>query len=237
MTVSGKQFVGLSSVAIVVEGCRNVTITGNDFSNVIGGVFAINSSNVVITYNRFQNIGNGTIGSGHSNLVQFNNVTGGRIANNKGIGGNTEDMLSIYQSGGTAAAPLIIEDNALEGTNWSSGSGTGIILGDGGRGDYVTVRNNTLLTPGQVGIQLIDGIGHKVYGNTVYSAPRPGQTDPNVGMSSWDGDPVVELYNNRVRWYKNDGSENPYWWGFGTINAHDNDWHANIDPATLKVRL
>jgi hypothetical protein len=56
-------------------------------------------------------------------------------------------------------------------------------------------------------------------------------------MSSWEGNPTAEVYNNQVRWYRNDGSQNPYWWGYGTINAHDNDWKAAIDPVSLKVTL
>jgi hypothetical protein len=192
---------------------------------------------VTVTGNRFRGIGNGTIGSGKSNYVQFNKVTGGYIADNKGVGGNTEDLISIFQSSGTSGAPLVIERNALEGTDWTRSSGTGIIVGDGGGGNYVTVRHNTLLTPGQVGIQLINGTGILVYGNTVYAAPRAPLTSPNVGMSSWDGSPNADVYDNRVRWYRNDGSENPRWWGYGTIRESGNDWHAAIDPNTLKVAL
>jgi parallel beta-helix repeat protein len=238
VTISGKGFYdSTGQVAIQLYGCNHVTIKENDFDNVLGGILAQDSTDITITGNRFRNVGDGTIGSGHSNLIQFARTTGGYVANNKGIGGNTEDMFSFYNSGGTATAPLIVENNHLEGTNWSSGSGTGIILGDGAKGNYITVRHNTFLTPGQVGIQIINGTGHKVYDNTVYSAPRPGQRSPNVGMSSYAGNPSAEVWGNRIRWYRNDGSENPYWWGAGTINAHDNDWHASIEAATLHVIL
>lgn len=238
ITISGKGFYdSTGTVAIRLYGCNHVTIKDNDFDNDLGGILAEDSTDITVTGNRFRNIGNGTIGSGHSNLIQFARTTGGYVANNKGIGGNTEDMFSFYNSGGTAANPLIVENNEFEGTNWSSGSGTGIILGDGEKGNYITVRHNTFLTPGQVGIQIINGTGHKVYDNTVYSAPRPGQRTPNVGISSYAGNPSADVYGNRVRWYKNDGTENPYWWGAGSINAHDNDWHTNIDPATLHVIL
>jgi hypothetical protein len=235
--IRGRQFVGLSSVAIVVEGCRNVTITENDFDGTLGGVFVLNSENVVVTYNRFRGIGNGTIGSGKSNYVQFNKVTGGSISYNKGLGGNTEDLVSIYQSSGTSSAPLVVEHNAFEGTDWTRSSGTGIIVGDGGGGNYVTVRYNRLLTPGQVGIQLINGTGIRVYGNTIYAAPRSPLTSPNVGMSSWEGSPNADVYENRVRWYRNDGSQNARWWGYGTIRESANDWSASIDPETLRVKL
>ena len=235
--ISGRSFRNLSTVAIIVEGCKNVTITQNDFDATLGGVFAINSQNVVVTYNRFRNIGNGTIGSGKSNYVQFNTVTGGAVSYNKGIGGNTEDLISIYKSSGTSTAPLIIEHNQLEGTDWTRTSGTGIIVGDGGGGNYVTVRYNRLLTPGQVGIQLINGTGIRVHGNTVYAAPRSPLTSTNVGMSSWEGSPNADVYENRVRWYRNDGTQNPTWWGYGTIRELANDWSAAIDPETLRVRL
>ena len=120
-TISGMQFVNIANVAIIIERCNNVTITANDFSNVVGGIYVLDSTNVTITWNRYENIGDGTIGSGHSNFVQFNKSTGGYIAHNKGIGGNTEDIISIFQSGGTSASsPLIIEYNAFQGTDWSS---------------------------------------------------------------------------------------------------------------------
>jgi hypothetical protein len=237
--VEKSTFRRMSSVALTVDGCRNVTIRNNGFNTTVGGIFAINARNVRVTGNRFKNIGNGTIGSGKSNYVQFNNVTGGYIARNRGLGGNTEDMISIYKSSGTSASnPLVIERNRLQGTNWTRGSGTGIIVGDGGGGNYVIVRRNSLLNPGKVGIQLINGRGIRVYRNTLYAAPRSPLPSANVGMSSWDGNPSAQVFDNRVYWRRNDRSENPYWWGHGTIRARDNSWHARgINVAAMRVRL
>jgi hypothetical protein len=56
-------------------------------------------------------------------------------------------------------------------------------------------------------------------------------------MSSWEGNPTAEVYNNQVRWYRNDGSQNRRWWGYGTIRESGNDWSANLKPETLRVRL
>lgn len=77
---------------------------------------------------------------------------GGSIHHNKGIGGDTEDIISIYNSGATNAIhPLVIENNAVEGATRSSGSGSGLMLGDEG-GSHASARHNTLISPGQVEI-------------------------------------------------------------------------------------
>jgi len=243
VTISGKEFTNLANgtVAIIVSNSSNVTITGNDFANVTGAIYAVNSTNVTVTWNRFQNIGNGTIGSGHSNYIQFNNTWGGYIAHNKGIGGNTEDLVSIYKSGGTDTAhPLVIEYNNFEGTNWTSGSGSGMMIGDAG-GSHVVARYNTLLTSGQVGIGIPGGSDIHITDNTIYGAKR---TSANVGIYVWNQSGGTcsgnEVARNQVKWYNASGSENPYWngGGCGTVTGEStNNWHASIDPASLHVTL
>ncbi len=241
VTISGYEFVGIADDAIIIEGCHNVTITANDFSGDVGGIYALNSTNVTVTWNRFRNIGNGTIGSGHSNYVQFNNTWGGYIGQNKGVGGNTEDLISIYKSGGaSAASPLIIERNAFQGTTWTSGSGSGLMLGDAG-GAHIIARNNRLLSPGQVGIGVPSGTDIHITGNIIYGAKR---ASSNVGIYVWNQATTacsgIEVSGNDVRWYRADGIENPYWnaGNCGTVSGvSTNDWHAPIDPATLVVSL
>jgi uncharacterized protein YkwD len=241
-------------VALVISNAASPYIHDCDFADAVGAIFLLNCTNVRVERCRFRNIGDGTIGSGHSNYVQLNNCHGGAIRANKAIGGNTEDKISVYKSGGNSATdPLIVEDNELDGLNantadakaWTRGSGTGIILGDGSVGDYIVVRNNTLLRPGQVGIQIIGGIGHQVYGNVLYADPRSPLTDNNVGMSSYAGSPQADVHNNRVYWRKNSGVENSHWWGAGTITDHPssadplrNNWSDHsITPASLEVVL
>jgi hypothetical protein len=241
-------------VALVISNAASPYIHDCDFADAVGGIFLLNCTNVRVERCRFRNIGDGTIGSGHSNYVQLNNCHGGAIRANRAIGGNTEDKISVYRSGGNSAAdPLIVEDNQLDGLNantadakaWTRGSGTGIILGDGSVGDYIVVRNNTLLRPGQVGIQIIGGIGHQVYGNVLYADPRSPLTDNNVGMSSYAGSPTADVHSNRVYWRKNSGVENSHWWGAGTITDHPsstdplrNNWSDHsITPASLAVSL
>jgi len=243
--ISNKSFSDIKGVAIIIANCHDVEITECDFSNVVGGIYILNSTNVTVTWNRFSNIGDGTIGDGHSNYVQFNHSFGGYIAYNKGKGGNTEDMISIYKSGGSSEdAPLIIEYNHFEGRNWVSRSGSGIMLGDNG-GQYTVARYNKLLSPGQVGIGIASGIYISVIGNTVYGEKMP---KSNVGMYVWNqyNTPLEssEITENRVRWYNQDGEEGPYWNGerakgrdFTPKGEENNDWYADLDPKELEVTL
>ncbi len=241
VTISGKQFVDISDDAIVLEGCNNVTITENDFSNVVGAIYVINSTNVTITWNRYQNVGNGTIGGGHSNFVQFNKSFGGVISHNKGIGGSSEDLISVFQSGGPDEAnPLVIEYNAFEGTNWTSGSGSGMMLGDYG-GSHIVARFNTLLSPGQVGFGVPSGTDIHITDNTIYGAQR---TSSNVGIYVWNQSATacsgIEVARNKVKWFRADGVENAYWnaGNCGTVSGEaTNDLHSLIDPKTLHVVL
>ena len=242
MTITGKQFVGIADDAIIVENCNNVTITGNDFSGDVGGVYVLNSTNVTVTWNRFQNIGDGTIGSGHSNYVQFNQSTGGYIAYNKGIGGNTEDMISLYRSGGaSSSSPLIVEHNAFEGTNWSSGSGSGTMSGDAG-GSHIVVRYNTFLNPAQVGIGVPGGTDIHILNNTIYGGQR---AKSNVGLYVWNQSSGtcsgIEAGGNRVFWINASGAANPAWnsGNCGTVAGWStNVWQdTSIDPTALKVSL
>jgi parallel beta-helix repeat protein len=241
VTITGKQFVNIADVAIIVEQCNNVTITGNDFSNVVGGIFILDSTNVTVTWNRYENIGDGTFGSGHSNFVQFAKSFGGYIAHNKGIGGNTEDIISIYQSGGSSASsPLIIEYNAFQGTNWLSESGSGSMMGDS-CGAHMVIRFNTYLSPGMAGIGIACGTDIHITDNIIYGEMRPLS---NVGIYIWNqytGEcSGNEIARNQVRWYRYDGVENPYWnaGNCGPVAGEStNNWHADLDPAQLEVKL
>jgi hypothetical protein len=173
-------------------------------------------------------------GSHRGNFVQFDTVTGFLVSGNKGKGGDTEDIVSLFKT-----STGRVTGNAFEGTSWSSGSGTGIITGDGGGGIGVEIDHNTLLSPGQVGIQLINGNAN-VHDNVLYAAPRPGLTSPNVGMSTYGGSVSgARVAGNREFWRKNDGTQNPYWWGAGTpTDGGGNNWRdTTINPTTLQVTL
>ena len=247
LTISNLAFNGISDRAITIENCSDITITACDLSSCIGGIYALNSTNITVIWNRLRNMGDGTIGAGHSNYIQFNNTVGGYIANNKGKGGNTEDLISIYQSGGPDSAhPLIVENNAFESPlppdsyAWTNSSGSGSMIGDNG-GSHIIVRNNTYLNPGQVGIGISGGSDIHILNNIIYGAQR---TLSNIGMYVWNqGGPAssgIEVGGNRVWWKNAAGSVSAYWdaGNCGTVTGTGNVWQdVTIDPATLAVTL
>lgn len=226
----------------------SIVIRDVDLADLVGGIYILNSSGTLtIEGVRARNIGDGTIGSGGSNHIQFNNSTfSGVIRDNQFLGGRTEDMISIFQSGGAGPGQeLIVERNRLQGLvadtsttrAWTSGSGTGIIIGDGAgspKNGWTIVRNNTLLTPGQVGIQHIDGTGITTETNIVYGEKRPLNNNP---ITSWEGSPRGVIRDNRYCWTNNDGSQPAPWMHQNpsgmvlTNNVRD----CSIDPATLRI--
>lgn len=245
VTINGKEFVGIGNdqSSIRITNCHNVIITANDFKDVAQPITVENSTNVKITWNRYQNITgpHQRNGSNRANFTQWVNSRGGVISDNKGIGGDTEDIISIYRSGGIDASnPLIIERNAFEGTNWTSTSGSGMMLGDDG-GSHIVVRNNTLLNPGQVGIGIASGTDIHITDNVIYGEKR---TSSNIGFYIWNQYSTScsgnEVARNKVKWFDASGSLNPAWnaGNCGTVTGWStNDWNAAIDPATLKVTL
>ena len=238
------QDLGPDVEAIRLDKCNGVTIRGNDFARVAQAITILDSTNVKIEWNRYQDI----LGphdrdpSKHrANFVQLVNVQGGLIRQNKGKGGDTEDIISLFKSGGTAEDPLVVEDNHFQGTDWVSDSSSGIALGDS-TSSHSIARNNILLNPGQAGIFIAGGTDHQILGNIIYGEQRPAS---NVGVYVWNqyedrpcSDNVVR--DNQVFWLKADGTENPRWdaGNCGQIDGWpDNDWHAKLDPAALEVVL
>jgi hypothetical protein len=229
--------------AIRLEGCSNVTIRANDFARVAQAITVYNSTNVVIEWNRYENIlgPHARVGKNRANFAQLVNVKGGAIRNNKGRGGDTEDIISMYNAGGTSAAPFLIEYNHFQGVDWSSPAGSGIALGDGA-GSYTIARNNILLNPGQVGIFVAGGTGNQILDNTIYGEKR---TYSNVGLYVWNQSSGVTctghtVRGNRVRWLNDAGSLNGGWnsGNCGTVSGwSENSWSAALDPATLRVQL
>lgn len=245
VTISGKFFTGIGddTSAIRISNCHNVRIIGNDFLDDAQPITVTNSTDVEIGWNRYRNITgpHERNGSNRANFTQWVNSFGGSIHDNKGIGGDTEDIISIYQSGGIDAEhPLVIERNAFEGTNWSSSTGSGIMLGDGG-GGHVIVRDNILLNPGAVGIGVAGGSDIRVTGNVVYGIDRP---QSNVGIYVWNQSSppcrAIRVHNNTVKWSKPDGADGSFWnaGNCGTVVGWiKNRWQAAIDPDALRVVL
>ena len=239
VTISNLTFKNLGAyvIAIRLENCTNVTIDSVDFDTVSEGVYALNSSGIKVRNVRYNNITGPSVRNGHNagNFVQFNKVTGGLIDHNKGIGGDTEDIVSIYQS-----SHVTVSNNHLQGTNWTSTSGSGIALSDGG-GSYNVASNNVLLNPGQVGIFTAGGTNNSILNNIIYGARR---TSSNVGVYIWNQSSSacsgVTVNGNQVRWYNAAGSLNGFWnaGNCGTVAGWStNQWNVHLDPLALGVKL
>lgn len=237
MTISNRTFrdLGANVVAIRLQNCHNVTISGVDFINVAEGVFAVDSTNIRVIDSRYQNIlGPHTRdGSARGNFVQFDRVNGGLIDHNKGKGGDTEDVVSLHNS-----SNIIVEDNHFEGTNWSSTSGSGIALSDGGGSNNIA-RRNKLLNIGQVAIFIASGSNNKIQDNVIYGEPRTGS---NVGIYIWNRSSSActgaVMTGNKVHFQKADGTQSGYWYGGGcTVSSSGNDFWAPISLSSMRVSL
>jgi hypothetical protein len=239
-----------SGIGITIRNVTGqITIRNVDLSDLVGGIYISNCSGTLLIENvRSRNIGDGSIGSGHSNHIQLAGCSfSGYIRYNKFLGGRTEDMLSIWHSGGVGSGQeLIVEYNQLQGLvadtstarAWSSSSGTGIIISDGAgspNNGNIIVRYNTLLTPGQVGIQHIDGPNIQTYQNTILGEKRANNNNP---MTSWEGNPRGEVYNNTYYWTNNDDSHpSPWFDAYGSLNVHNNTSDPTLNATNLQVIL
>ena len=226
------------SMAIVLNNCHDITIDNCDFENVPGCVYAApGSSNITITNNRAKNITGPSVRTGANvgNFTQFNGVTGGLVAKNKILNGDTEDVISVYQSHN-----VIVEDNQIENQTWTSSSGSGIALGDSG-GSGNIARRNQLLNPGQVGIFIAGGTNCKIMDNIIIGQQRAksnvGMYTANYGGGTCSGHTVS---GNQVSWKNASGGNNPYYdaGNCGTVvQTPANNLNANLDPNQYHVTL
>ena len=231
VVVANKSWVGFSTrTCLTVHDATNVYIHDVDFAGCSGDIFLVNVKGVVRIENvRARDTGDGSIGAGHGNVIQFNNVWqsagelpdgSARIRMIKSYGGDTEDVISIYRSGGIDAShPLVIgsvhvEDPLSGPMAWSSPSGTCANLADGG-GHDIRLQNSTFLNCGAIGIQMNEpGRNVKALKNVVYGAAR---ATSNVGLSQWSAAPCPSscpgnaYIANRVWWAKSNGTASPMW--------------------------
>jgi hypothetical protein len=228
--------------AIRVEASEAVELTSNRFEYVSSGVYALASRRVQVTCNACLNV-QGPFPRGQ--LAQFDKVTGPGNCINSNVCQNVlgrskpEDAINIYQSNGTPDDPIQVIGNKIRGGG-PSGSGGGIMTGDGG-GSYILVRENVLVDPGQYGIAIAGGDHIQILSNRIYGKKQP---FTNVGLYIWNQyEPPCfghTVRGNQVRWFNSSGAENPCWTGnnCGTIDGWgDNDWHANLDGTLLPENL
>jgi hypothetical protein len=191
--------------AILIQDSRQVVVETSKLTDTSAGVYALDSSAISVTDNVITNAGRNPIQYDKVTLAG-NVVSGNRIINIEGSS-HTEDSINIYQSGGTGASPLLVEDN-LVFNGGSSLSGSGILVGDNG-GSHTIVRGNTLINPGQAGIGVAGGKDISVVDNIVYSESFPWS---NVGIYVWDQYETqctaVEVTDNTIQWLNSQGIVN-----------------------------
>ena len=228
--------------AVNVYECEGVTVSGNRFEAVSTGVYALDSRRIEVTRNRCLNV-HGPFPRGQ--LAQFDKVTGGgnRINQNLALNilgkSHPEDVINIYKSSGTPDDPIQVIGNKIRGGG-PSGSGGGIMTGDGG-GAYIVVRDNIVVDPGQYGIAIAGGHHIQILDNKVFGKKQP---FTNVGIYVWNQSNAPSdghtVRGNQVRWFNKAGTENPCWDAnnCGTVAGWDgNDWQADLDDKVLPTDL
>jgi hypothetical protein len=228
--------------AVNIYACDGITVTGNRFEAISTGVYALDSRHIEVTHNRCLNL-HGPFPRGQ--LAQFDKVTGGgnRINHNRALNvlgkSNPEDVINIYKSSDTSDDPIQVIGNKIRGGG-PSGSGGGIMTGDGG-GAHIVVRDNVLVDPGQYGIAIAGGHHIQILDNRVFGKRQP---FTNVGIYVWNQSKAPShdhtVRGNQVRWFSKGEMENPCWdaKNCGAVTGWDaNDWHADLDDRLLPTDL
>jgi hypothetical protein len=142
----------------------------------------------------------------------------------------TEDVISIFQSSGTAGHPISIHDNFIRGSYPSDPahdefSGGGIMAGDSTGCGYISVMNNIVVATTNYGISCTDGHDVEAAGNRVVSSGRlPDGTAiaaNNVGMASWNANDEsywanISMHDNVYGWMNADGRNDAWFPSPGT---------------------
>lgn len=179
VTVLKSTFTNCKAKGVDILASTNVIVKNSYFKGAGTGVgVSINSANIKILDNHFLNL-NASGFLGHA--VQFNtiNSAGNMIVGNYVLEQmnlyKTNDIINLYNSGGTIDSPFLIANNYLTGGN--DPSAIGILVGDGKLpGSYIDVRDNVLVNPGQAAVAIGGGHHINVTGNKAYGAMQPNLT-------------------------------------------------------------
>jgi hypothetical protein len=256
--ITAQSYVGVpGQPALQLVNCQRVWVHDLDFADNCGCVYAMDCSDVRVEDIRARNTGDGTIGSGHSNVVQFNRVHGvaSAVRRVKSLGGWTEDVVSIYDSGGDDAThPLIVEDLLVQGdltdqpawhswtTNPLRNSGSALMMESA---HHVLAQRIHALNSGQGGIGFNGGGDVTVQDCILYGAQCAASNVGLYALVAPDAGQLVHWLRNRSWWRHgpigslSSGYENAWWSADGSISTvGGNVWmDATIDPKTLAVVL
>ncbi len=234
---------GETGNGIALEGGgSDIHIEHNAIDDVASGLYRAGDGDNIVFHHNYVTRVRGPMPRGQ--MVQLNEVsgTGNRIVCNvsdqtaPGYGEGPEDHISPFYSSGTASSPLLIAYNKLRGGGPSL-SGGGILAGDYD-GEYVEIRGNILVNPGQYGLAIAGGRNHRLIDNVVY-APDSFPWSNN-GLFVWGQYEEVaacsghEVRGNRVHFVDKTGNPNAGW---NAGNCGDIvGWNENVfDDATLTM--
>ena len=235
--------VNSTDVAVLLDNCSNVTIQQNTISNVQAGVVANNCTGGIKVFTN--NMGNMVGPKYNAAFVQFNSVSGANNAINwnkmQSILGqnNTIDAIDIVSSNGTSSSPISISTNQIEGGS-TSASGGGVQLGRNG-GSYQTATGNTLVNPGQYGMNVIGGDHISITNNSIFAA-QSSITNVGLFVQSQGGHTITNgtVSGNLVNWTNSKGVQNSDWLASGeTVPSgwSTNTWAAGINASLLPALL
>ncbi|HEY8746485.1 MAG TPA: dockerin type I domain-containing protein [Tepidisphaeraceae bacterium] len=250
------------------ENFDNLDIENNTMAGTAGiemGYYAGNgtaSNTVKVLKNNALNIdgrysdGNGGFQTGpdandYVQFAQFNqcfNMTGVEIAWNQVVNqpgqSRPEDNISVFQSSGTTASPILIHDNYIQGAypadpvNDNSFTGGGIMLSDGFNSSGANITgnvqafNNTIISTSNYGIAISSGHNNTIYNNTVVSSGLlpSGQkiASQNIGIYIWN-------QSSDPNWANNQEYGNTIGW-MGTSGRNDT-WTPNASGQTGDTAL
>jgi parallel beta-helix repeat protein len=171
---------------ISVETVAEQTVQQNSITNAGFGIYIANNNSVDtsanVDYNELTNITGMT--TQNTSVIQFNQITGPnnsiscnvyyqpQPATAAGFAGPC-DSFSLFLSSGTAASPIKVEGNRINGGGdfWNCG---GVMLSDGDTGPgttgpgYVYAHDNLLINPGNYGMDVSTGHDITIDDNYVY---------------------------------------------------------------------
>ncbi|MDD4777218.1 MAG: right-handed parallel beta-helix repeat-containing protein [Fermentimonas sp.] len=234
--------------AIYLNNCKNITIIDCTFENVQSGIRVSTSQGIKFENNDVTNIVGKLKGSNSlGQMAQYINVSGAgnsisyNVVENFPGESDTEDIINLYNSNGTAQSPIIVKGNWIRGGG-PSASGGGINLGDG-YGSYQIAEDNIVVDPGQYGIGLAGGHDIILRNNKIYGKSQP-FTNVGLGACNWydtKGQSYnITVENNVINFRNKEGMVNS-WWFYKNVepiagketNRYDPYLTANILPEQI----
>lgn len=222
-------------------------IVENNLISSTGGIYVLGlagggaNETIRIRFNRFRNIdgrvskGNGLDMSDNEGVALVQAVQLDKVRNaqkveiawneiiNEPFESRVEDNINIYRSSGTAAKPISIHDNYIQGAYPTDPvrdaySGGGIMVDDSSA--HVRIHANQVVATTNHGIAIAGGHDNTVEGNTVVGSgilPDGSRiAAQNVGIYVWNayGNARFEknlVKNNRIAWANRQGGRNDTW--------------------------